>query len=465
MVFISLCHVFGRLVLRRTGRALPQEDVASRLQRLSVRCTLASLHVLFIMYPVVSRTAISIFSCRRVGESYFLIDDPSIQCYTPSHLRMKSLGAFWVCVFPVGVPLYFAYLLYRSGVPAMAKRHINDAWLLEVARMAAQDGLALECARTGRFGSDEMSEADLVLLHSTYVSETEAAEAEDCGGSVQPGGHAGVTDSAKGVSVSAHSIAALGPGGGGGGDQAAIPEEGWDAETGGGGGGGAASGGSAGATPTRHAGLLRQSFVGAALGGSGALPQMKSSGSSGIFDAWQALAAGGGGSAAGRSSSSAIRVSVQGPGGRGRPSVAAGVAQQPPQQQPAKSAAAAVRIVLAAAATFGRPRRRRKVRSERSEMIKSLIAWAKASHELVRCPCWCWFRGAVVLLRAFPLRAAFPPLRLSDLLSSMKVPPHTKLKRVSADCLQMIPDTNFGDMHSHVDKEAMDTVGFLVREP
>lgn len=106
--------------------------------------------------------AFSVFSCRKIGENSFVIDDLSVRCDTPEHGRMRALAAFWIVIFPIGVPVFFLGLLFKLKIPALAKRLLDDSWLRQVVKLAAQDGVTLVRPRTPRLATS-LSTVRLVL--------------------------------------------------------------------------------------------------------------------------------------------------------------------------------------------------------------------------------------------------------------------------------------------------------------
>jgi hypothetical protein len=66
-----------------------------------------------------SLTALTL-SVQIHGKNY-LMDDLSIECYTPTHTWYQSVAVVGVVLYPVGIPLAFLFLLYRYKVPMIAR--------------------------------------------------------------------------------------------------------------------------------------------------------------------------------------------------------------------------------------------------------------------------------------------------------------------------------------------------------
>jgi hypothetical protein len=52
------------------------------------------------------------------GKSYLVVDS-NLQCYTTLHKQNMAYAGFMIFLYPVGIPLYYAFHLYRK------KKYIN----------------------------------------------------------------------------------------------------------------------------------------------------------------------------------------------------------------------------------------------------------------------------------------------------------------------------------------------------
>jgi len=74
-----------------------------------------SLVIIFLLYPLLSRTAFSIFNCQTLGpEERWHRDDFSVDCNSSKHTFVAVLAIVGIAVYPVGVPVVFLYLLWRD---------------------------------------------------------------------------------------------------------------------------------------------------------------------------------------------------------------------------------------------------------------------------------------------------------------------------------------------------------------
>lgn len=78
------------------------------------------LVIMFLLHPMLTRWAISLFTCRTLGvtadgtEHAFLVKDLSFQCYTPKHqLWMYALGVPYLLFYAIGIPLAAFLVLFH----------------------------------------------------------------------------------------------------------------------------------------------------------------------------------------------------------------------------------------------------------------------------------------------------------------------------------------------------------------
>lgn len=73
-----------------------------------------ALVVTFLVYCSVSSTVLQAFPCEILddGHSYLRVDNRS-QCNVAEHQALKAYAAAMVCVYPIGVPMLYASLLYQ----------------------------------------------------------------------------------------------------------------------------------------------------------------------------------------------------------------------------------------------------------------------------------------------------------------------------------------------------------------
>ena len=71
--------------------------------------------IIFLAYPTVSSTVFTMFACRELdfGESWHVYDT-SIDCRSSEYLLVRSIAMVLVVLMPIGVPVFFGFLLYKN---------------------------------------------------------------------------------------------------------------------------------------------------------------------------------------------------------------------------------------------------------------------------------------------------------------------------------------------------------------
>lgn len=102
--------VLGALLIR--GGDKETKKGASRIVLGNILLNLL-FFILFLIYPSVSKSAFSAFQCKDVGDgTHYLRADLSIDCASPSHIYMMVYAGIMLAIYPFGVPLIYAYLLF-----------------------------------------------------------------------------------------------------------------------------------------------------------------------------------------------------------------------------------------------------------------------------------------------------------------------------------------------------------------
>ena len=74
------------------------------------------LYLLFLVFPLVSRTAFAAFSCHRFHDGtrdvFYLRADVSIECYSPAHDTVRAVAYVAIALYPIGNTLLFGALLF-----------------------------------------------------------------------------------------------------------------------------------------------------------------------------------------------------------------------------------------------------------------------------------------------------------------------------------------------------------------
>ena len=209
LIFIVFClcayYVGARTA---TARADPE-----RRRRFKTRCLNAFIWGLFLVYPQVSSTTLLIFACSPLeNDTYWLMADYRVQCWTGRHRMYVGLGCIWTALFPIGIPLTLMYALYRARVPALAAWKRDCAWL----RAIVQRAMVLGAHTDAHFDPDtitleSISLPHLQMLHKLFVAGDEPLEASafvkhdaDGDGSVHGRRGSGILDATKRIAHAPH---------------------------------------------------------------------------------------------------------------------------------------------------------------------------------------------------------------------------------------------------------------------
>ncbi|GMH48997.1 hypothetical protein TrVE_jg8778 [Triparma verrucosa] len=74
------------------------------------------LALTYIVFASVSTTIFDTFNCGQIGDDphFWLARDQSIDCESPEHASFKTYASVMIWVYPIGIPLLYAVLLFRS---------------------------------------------------------------------------------------------------------------------------------------------------------------------------------------------------------------------------------------------------------------------------------------------------------------------------------------------------------------
>lgn len=68
---------------------------------------------MFLIYPGVSSMILRTFVCKKVEGTYFLLADFRLQCFDSTWYKYAGYGAVMVAVYPIGIPLFLFFMLYK----------------------------------------------------------------------------------------------------------------------------------------------------------------------------------------------------------------------------------------------------------------------------------------------------------------------------------------------------------------
>jgi predicted outer membrane repeat protein len=171
---------FGRyLVARVSLRGMDARETEERLRKFSSTCLQRMLMLLYLVYPGVSVAIFGMFSCTTIGAHSWLNLDMNIPCYDRTWWRYCGGAIIWLVLVPVGVPLFFNFLLRRYRVPDMAALVIDNAWLREAAEHTWRLGMPQPVCDVRRICCDTIEDNHLAMLHAVLLKGADANAAAD----------------------------------------------------------------------------------------------------------------------------------------------------------------------------------------------------------------------------------------------------------------------------------------------
>ncbi|KAK3253622.1 hypothetical protein CYMTET_37132 [Cymbomonas tetramitiformis] len=118
---------------------------------------------LFVMYPFCSANFLTVFPCRNIYGTYYMIYHPEEPCFTTKHVQFMLLNSTCgVLLFIIGVPTFFMCCLSHFQLPRIAKEKEQNALLLSlVIQFSSQQSLSLDCRKSD-------NEVDGKILNNMY---------------------------------------------------------------------------------------------------------------------------------------------------------------------------------------------------------------------------------------------------------------------------------------------------------
>lgn len=81
--------------------------------------------LVFMLYPSVCNTILQIYKCEEIEGIYYLSEDLSIECYDETYDKYAIGGGFMVCLYILGIPLFFyRKLKYYNDNNFLSKKEI-----------------------------------------------------------------------------------------------------------------------------------------------------------------------------------------------------------------------------------------------------------------------------------------------------------------------------------------------------
>jgi len=136
VVYMTVFWALGDIYMRFSSAGW---SVESRIKfgRKSLRRILL---VLTVAYAPVTEITLAMFSCRLIGASSYLREEPMNVCFSGSsysggdseYIRLRKVASFWCAVFVVGVPIGFYCIMRYYNIKAVAHDMKNNARLRAV---------------------------------------------------------------------------------------------------------------------------------------------------------------------------------------------------------------------------------------------------------------------------------------------------------------------------------------------
>ena len=109
IVVICLLGITYFIGIRRSRQS---EDALRNIRHMHVSMVLL---VTFLVYSSVSSVLFQMFDCDYLDDGmYYLRADYSIECSSSKHQSLQVYAAVMIVLFPIGIPAFYAYLLFRS---------------------------------------------------------------------------------------------------------------------------------------------------------------------------------------------------------------------------------------------------------------------------------------------------------------------------------------------------------------
>jgi len=91
-----------------------EADVSRTIKKMTRKKTWKLfLFTLFLIYPSVSSIVLRSYICKNVNGTSYLVSDFEVICYTDSYNRNINAAYFMIVLYPVGIPCFLFYMLYR----------------------------------------------------------------------------------------------------------------------------------------------------------------------------------------------------------------------------------------------------------------------------------------------------------------------------------------------------------------
>ena len=189
-------------------------DSAARGHDRSTKANQIIMLVIFLIYPSVSTTIFSVFSCRSLDfDQSIQVFDASIDCNSGDYKALRAGALVALVLVPVGVPVGFAWLLFKNR--SRLSRRLEDTISFELFSSTARNVLReksledgdlrraydlIDIDKSGEVSSEELWRSALhtVLSSTAMTNEHLVSDSEELRGSeAAPSGNRNVATKIK----------------------------------------------------------------------------------------------------------------------------------------------------------------------------------------------------------------------------------------------------------------------------
>jgi len=170
LLYLAIMWGVGLIILRRSGAATAKLPIIFNRQMVALL-----VKVLQFSYAPIVEIVLALFNCRKIGNNYYLREQPSFQCYTPSYYAMRGEATVWLILFVIGNPVLYFALLYYYGVPKVARELMRNSVLRSLVEQAHFNRtLAAQTLSVHNLNVTEalLTDDDIDKLHAAYFPET-----------------------------------------------------------------------------------------------------------------------------------------------------------------------------------------------------------------------------------------------------------------------------------------------------
>jgi nitrate reductase NapE component len=101
-------------LLRRNAEDEEAEAATKRSRR---RFWKILIFMMFLIYPAVSSTVLSVYNCQDIFGNWLLRDDLTVVCTTEAHRLYQYISIPLVLAYPIGIPAFLMYKVWQYRFP------------------------------------------------------------------------------------------------------------------------------------------------------------------------------------------------------------------------------------------------------------------------------------------------------------------------------------------------------------